>query len=621
MKLSMPEMPPATLLAALGSYNLLPAIVFLPTRRRCDQAASEAATMRRDSNDQRREGRRDFLRSFVEQHAEIRGHRHWDTIIRGGVASHHAGHIPSWKLVIEELMSAGLLDAIFATATVAAGVDFPARTVVLTVADSRTGQGWRPLTASELQQMTGRAGRRGRDHVGFVVVAPGIHQDPERIAELLKSAPDPLVSQFRATYTTLLNLLDAFGSFAQVRQIAERSFAHRGAALHITRLEKIQAETEQSILAKLKNAGCDLNLSSVAGFERLVSARAQLQDAKPQTRAEVFYRWLDEVVQPGRVVGIGRTGRRLVLVTEKRNGNVRGIREDGRSVSFGVERIGRVYSPTYRQKEEFIEEAFEDVRTRGRELVLPEPRLRDAQADDVDALQIFDDTLDNIIPTHLSGEDKLRCTQALWSVLPEAHELQETTRRIESLRDEVWEPFNQRAHVLSVFGYLDFAAEKTTERGRWLADLHVDRPLLIGQALENRLFNHLEFTRLAAVVAALTADEDRDYGELELEDALVTALAQFEEVGFHVSTEEWKQGIEPAPDLNFSAAAATAQWAGGMEWSDLVHETRAEEGDLFRMLSRTGEALLQIAGLRKAHPQAAQTAAVAADAVLREPVR
>ena len=114
MKLRMPEMPPATLLASLEGYNLLPAIVFLPTRRRCDQAASEAALTRRDPDDSRREARRDFMRTFVEQYPEVRGHRHWDTIIRGGVASHHAGHIPAWKLVIEKLMSAGLLDAIFA---------------------------------------------------------------------------------------------------------------------------------------------------------------------------------------------------------------------------------------------------------------------------------------------------------------------------------------------------------------------------------------------------------------------------------------------------------------------------------------------------------------------------
>src|SRR5512144_2465667 len=135
MKLRMPELPSATLLGALEAYNLLPAIVFLPTRRRCDQAASEAALTRRDKNDVRRLARRDFMRGFVENHPEVRNHRHWDTIVRAGVASHHAGHIPAWKLVIEKLMSAGLLDAIFATATVAAGVDFPARTVVITVAD------------------------------------------------------------------------------------------------------------------------------------------------------------------------------------------------------------------------------------------------------------------------------------------------------------------------------------------------------------------------------------------------------------------------------------------------------------------------------------------------------
>src|SRR6266540_3525519 len=268
MKLRMPEMPPATLLVALGSYNLLPAIVFMPTRRRCDQAASETALMRRNANDGRHEARRDFMRSAVAQFPEIRGHRHWDTIIRGGVASHHAGHIPAWKMIIEKLMSAGLLDAIFATATVAAGVDFPARTVVLTVADARTGSGWRQLSASELQQMTGRAGRRGRDNVGFVIVAPGLHQDPQRIAELLKARPDGLVSQFRATYTTLLNLLDAYGNFAQVREIAERSFAHREAALQIAQLERVQAESKQRIELKLQGSGCHLPLATVIGFER-----------------------------------------------------------------------------------------------------------------------------------------------------------------------------------------------------------------------------------------------------------------------------------------------------------------------------------------------------------------
>lgn len=620
MKLSMPEMPPAALLDALGSYRLLPAIIFLPTRRRCDQAASEAAFIRRDPNAERRDARQDFVRSFVEEHPEVRGHRHWDTIIKGGVASHHAGHIPAWKLVIERLMSAGLLDAIFATATVAAGVDFPARTVVLTGADARTGSGWRPLSASELQQMTGRAGRRGRDNVGFIVAAPGLHQDPQRIAELLKAPPDPLISQFRATYTTLLNLLDAYKGFGYVREIVSKSFAHRHVAQQVVRLEHSITESENRIRSALKAADCPVSIETVRGLERLVSSRTRVQENKPQTRAEVLLRWLDEVVQAGRVVGVGRSGKRLVMITHRYGPNAGGIREDGRAASFPLDRIGRVYSPVYQLKTEDIQRGFDEVKLKGPELVIPEPRLRDVDDEEAAALAIFDGLIESVLVA--SGDDQKQiCKETVWAALEDAEVIKRSRLRRERLQSEVWEPFERRARVLGTFGYLDFAAERVTERGRWLADLHVDRPLIIGQALEEGLFKSLDVIRMAGVVAALTADEERDYGELDLDDDLVASLTLFEETGFKVSSEEWSHGVEPAPELNFSAAATAAHWADGKDWPSLVRETRAEEGDLFRMLSRTGEALLQIASLRRAHADAARIAGAAAEIVLREPVR
>jgi ATP-dependent RNA helicase HelY len=621
LKLSMPEMPPSQLLAALKSYDLLPAIVFLPTRRRCDEAASEAALARRDDRSERREARRNVMREFVELHPEVRKHRHWDTIIKGGVAAHHAGHIPAWKLVIERLMSAGLLDAIFATATVAAGVDFPARTVVISNVDARTGSGWRTLSASELQQMTGRAGRRGRDNVGFIVAAPGLHQDPERIAELLTSPPDPLQSQFRATYSTLLNLLDAYESFAQVREIAERSFAHRDAARRIAHRERERVEAERRIREKLDEAGCNLPTSVARGLERLASARARLLETLPQTRAEMFARWLDEVVVPGRIVGIGRNSRRLLLVMRRRGGNLIGMREDGRGANLALERVGRVYAPIYPLTEDTIETAFAEVRSKGGELALREPKLSDARAGEDDAVSVINDMIDGIAPEHLSDDERNACAEALWAVIEDAEAVERSGRRIESIRAEVWEPFERRARVLAVFGYLDFASERVTLRGRWLADLHVDRPLLVGEALEKGLFASLDATRAAGLMAALASDADRDYGELELDDALVNVLARFEEVAYKVATEEWKQGLEPAPEINFSAAATAARWAEGCEWAKLVQETRAEEGDLVRMLARTGESLLQVAGLWKAQPSAAQVAAQAAKAILREPVR
>jgi len=621
MKLRLPEMPPATLLAALDSYNLLPAIIFLPTRRRCDEAASEAALGRRADDDQRREARRGFMREFVEDHPEIRTHRHWDTIIRGGIAAHHAGHMPAWKLVIEKLMSAGLLDAIFATATVAAGVDFPARTVVVTVADRRSANGWQSLTASELQQMTGRAGRRGKDRVGFIVAAPGPHQNPQRIAELLAAPPDNLESQFRATYTSLLNLLDAFGNFSQVRAIAEKSFAYRNLLPRIHGLERIRDESELRIHEALKLASSNLTVSAVRGLERLSGARSRLLELAPHTRREALLRWLHKVVQPGRVVAIGRSGKRLVLVTARSHDGVTGVREDGRTASFSIERIGRVFGPIFSLKSEKADEAFDEIHARGNQLALPEPRLRDARAEEADAVRIVNDLIDSLIPADLPATDRSSTSELMWSLQPDAAAIERAERQIERLRAEVWEPFDRCARVLDRFGYLEFAGERVTDRGRWLADLRVDRPLLIGEALQRGLFAALDATRAAALIAALVADEDRDYGELEIADAIVSLLIKFEEIAFEVSTEEWQHGIEGAREINFSAAAAAAHWVGGSEWPALVKETRAEEGDLVRLLSRTGEALLQIAGLKETHPEAARTAARAAEIILREPVR
>jgi ATP-dependent RNA helicase HelY len=617
MKLRMPEMPPATLLAALGSYNLLPAIVFLPTRRRCDEAASEAALSRRTAADDRRVARHEFMLSFVEQHPEIRKHRHWDAIVGGGIASHHAGHMPDWKLVIEKMMSAGLLDAIFATATVAAGVDFPARTVVVTCADRRSATGWQSLTASELQQMTGRAGRRGKDRVGFVVAAPGPHQDPQRIAELLSAKPDDLESQFRATYTSLLNLLDAFGSFAQVRAIAEKSFAFRNLLPEIHKLETGRDENASRIRETLERAAVPASVSVIRGLERLASARSRLLETAPQTRREARLRWLDKVVQPGRVAAIGRSGKRLALVTARSKDGVTGVKEDGRWASIPLERVGRVFAPVFSTKPERVEEAFDEIHQRGNQLALPEPRLRDTRNEEEDSIKLINELIDSLAGSQGKGP----ASEAMWSLQSEAVAIERAERQIERLRAEVWEPFEQCARVLDHFGYLDFRLERVTDRGRWLADLRVDRPLLVGEALQRGLFAALDPIRAAALIAALAADEDRDYGELELDDAIVSLLVQFEEVAFDVSTEEWKQGVAAAPEINFSAAAAVAHWAGGADWPTLVHETRAEEGDLVRLLSRTGEALLQIAGLRENHPSAANTARTAAELVLREPVR
>ena len=621
MKFNLPEIPPPKLISALRGYNLLPAIIFMPTRRRCDEAALEVASDQMNrTNAEKEEKRNEIFQEYLLENPEIKSHKHRKILLRAGVAAHHAGHIPAWKLLIEKMMSAGLLDAIFATSTVAAGVDFPARTVVISNADARGNDGWRSLKASEVQQMTGRAGRRGKDNVGFVVLAPSNFQNPPKIAELLKSPPDALNSQFRATYTSLLNLLDAFGNFAQVREIAEKSFAFRETAHQIAGLEKQAEKRERELRKKLEGNEFGLTVQSAHGFERLTNARLRLQSKLPNTRAEARVRWLRENIQIGRVVTKSRNSKRYFLVLNVFGDKVMAMRDDGQGATLSLPHIGRVFEKTYGLEEKSLDEAFDDIHE-GRNSALNEPKLALQNTDSDEAIEIIGQQIEKLLPADLSEDANRQAHQILWETWDDVEFLDRTMRDIEFLRNEVWLPFEHRAQVLHHFGYLDFGAEKVTERGKWLADLRVDRPLLVGEALSRELFDKLEPKHVAALMASLAADPDRNFGELYLSDRILEVITEFEDIIFEVSGVEWKLGVTPAEEINLSAAAAAEHWASGMDWQELVFRTKAEEGDLVRLLSRTGEALRQIAQLKVSNPAAAEIARTTAEIILRPPVR
>ena len=609
------EIPPPKLITALGRYNLLPAIVFLPTRRKCDEAAiAVAADRSQRAQPERIKQREQIFEEFAAISPEITSHKHRKMIVHTGVASHHAGHIPAWKLLIEKLMSGGLLNAIFATSTVAAGVDFPARTVVISNADVRGNEGWRPLRASELQQMTGRAGRRGKDNVGFVVLAPGQFQNPRKIAELLKAPPEPLESQFRATYTSLLNLLDAFGAFAPVREIAEKSFAFRSTRHQIDRLEHKRESLIQSLHEVSKQNGTNLTVDQFRGYERLSAVTDRLQSSIPVSRAELRHSWLRQNVLPGRIVTQGRSAKRLFMVLNVNGDRVSAMRDDGEGTTLELSKINRVYENIYKLRDDLIEQAFFDVfENKNQALIEPKPAFKNA----IDGSFDLVNSAMGRLTEGLSSESLGVLAENVQSV----ERIDQVERDVEFLREEIWLPFESRAKVLDHFGYLDFISETVTESGKWLADLRVDKPLLVGEALRLGLFEKLDTPTAAGFMASVAADADRSYGELHCSNKTLDAIEQFDEVLYSVGSIELKHGIPPVEDVNLSAAAAAEGWAKGWEWDRLVERTGAEEGDLVRLLSRTGEALLQVAKLRSANKLAAEIADAASEAVLREPVR
>jgi ATP-dependent RNA helicase HelY len=615
------DIPPPKLITALRNYNLLPAIIFMPTRRKCDEAATEVALDKSQRVDTAKQLiREQIFDEYAVENPEIKRHKHRKILLRGGVAAHHAGHIPAWKLLIEKMMSKGLLNAIFATATVAAGVDFPARTVIITNADTRGNDGWRSLRASELQQMTGRAGRRGKDNVGFVVLAPGQFQNPKKIAELLKSPPDELQSKFRSTYTSLLNLLDAFKSFSQVREIAEKSFAFRETAHQVETLEKLRVRVAKKIETECEKSGFSLSLADIRGFERLASARLRLQEKLPTTRNDVRRDWLKENVKSGRIVTTGRSGKRFFMVLTINGEKVTAMRDDGQGTNFALERVNRIYENIYPLKDAAIEKAFFDV-YEDRNLPIDEPKLSQKKDNSDETVELINASIEKFFPIDATDDQKRNITSFLWEMWNDAEYLEKSARDIEYLKNDIWLPFERRALILHHFGYLNFTEEKVTERGKWLADVRVDRPLLVGEALRHKIFENLEPQIVAGLMASLAADSDRNYGDLYLSDTLLDTLSAFESIIFEVSGVEFKNGVQPTEEINFSAAAAAERWTGGMNWEELVYKTKAEEGDLVRLLSRTAEALLQIAQLKDSNAEAAKIARETAEIILREPIR
>ncbi len=621
LKYRLPDIPPPKLIATLRRYNLLPSIVFMPTRRKCDEAASEVAADKAQKVDaEKQRKRQEVYDAYVLENPEIRSHKHRKILLRSGVAAHHAGHIPAWKLLVEKMMSGGLLEAIFATSTVAAGVDFPARTVVILNADARGNDGWRSLQASELQQMTGRAGRRGKDKVGFVILAPAQFQNPPVIAKLLRSPPDALQSKFRATYSSLLNLLDAFKNFSHVREIAEKSFAFRDTARQVENMIRRKTQRIEKMKKTLAESDFDYTIEDIRGFERLTQARNRLTEKLPETRAEVRVEWLRKTVEAGKIVTKSRNSKRYFLVLNVFGDKVTAMREDGQGATLSIPHLGRVFEKTYNLDEKSLDEAFHDIKE-NKNLPLNEPKLSEQKTDSDEAVEILTKLIDGFLPETEDENTRRNASSFLWELWDDAESLEKTERDIEILRSEIWLPFENRAKVLDHFGYLNFAEEQVSESGKWLADVRVDRPVLVGEALKHGIFEKLEPKHVAALMAALAADSDRNYGELHLSDKILEVLTEFEEIVFQVSSAEWKFGVEPADEMNFSAAAAAERWADGMKWSDLVFHTKAEEGDLVRLLSRTGEALMQIAHLKNSNPRAAEIARTTAEIIMREPIR
>lgn len=245
----------------LARSNLLPAIFFIFSRVGCDAAVQQLrrANVRLTSREERDEIRQivdERLRTLQDEDLAVLGYWEWRENLERGVAAHHAGMLPAFKEVVEELFQRKLVKAVFATETLALGINMPARTVVLEKLEKFNGEARVAITSGEYTQLTGRAGRRGIDVEGHAVIQWTEALDPQAVAALASRRTYPLNSSFRPTYNMAVNLIDQFGR-PRAREILESSFAQFQADRAVVGLARQVKEAEESLAGYEKAMACD----------------------------------------------------------------------------------------------------------------------------------------------------------------------------------------------------------------------------------------------------------------------------------------------------------------------------------------------------------------------------
>ena len=255
----------------LQRENLLPAITFIFSRAGCDAAVKQCLTagIKLTNTEERLaiiETAAKYTQNLAEEDLEVLGYREWLVALERGLAAHHAGLLPSFKGAVEELFKRGLVKAVFATETLALGINMPARTVVLEKLTKWNGEAHVSITPGEYTQLTGRAGRRGIDIEGNAVIQWSPTVDSATAAGLASTRTYPLRSSFTPTYNMSINLIARFGR-ERAHGSLESSFAQFQADRAVVGLVRQIRKNNSAAAELIESAQC--HLGDFSGYSRI----------------------------------------------------------------------------------------------------------------------------------------------------------------------------------------------------------------------------------------------------------------------------------------------------------------------------------------------------------------
>lgn len=614
----------------LDREGLLPAIVFIFSRAGCDAAVTQLvqANTRLTTAAERDEifarvG--EAARTLPEEDLHVLGYHEFLDGLTRGVAAHHAGLLPAFKQVVEELFQEGLVKVVFATETLALGINMPARTVVIEKLSKWNGESHADLTPGEYTQLTGRAGRRGLDIEGHGVVLYQPGMNPREVAGLASTRTYPLRSSFRPSYNMAVNLVHQFGR-ARSRELLEQSFAQFQADKAVVGLARQVHKAEEALDGYREAATCHLgDFMEYAALRRRISdlekgaARERRQDRRGEAAASLGRLRPGDVIQvpAGKFSGLavvidpGTSGDepRPYVVTADRQARRLAMMDFPVPVaSIGRLRIPKSFNgrnPAQRR------ELANALRSRADSFATPERRTkqRDSFSDTPTDREIGRLRADlKSHPCHQcpDREDHARWAERWFRLQRDTETLK---RRVENRTNTVARTFDRVCDVLTALGYLE--GDRVTEQGGHLRRIYTDMDLVAAEAIRAGVLDELAPSELAAVLSALVFEARRadDASSPRLPGGRVQpALGELVRLWGQLDALEREHKLDflREPDLGFAWAAW--RWAEGDDLDDVLMVTGLSAGDFVRWMKQ----LLDLCG---------QVADAAGDAPLRSTAR
>ena len=603
----------------LRERDMLPAIYFIFSRRGCDRAVAEVGDLWLVDGDEAQR-LRPQIDDFLTRNPDAGRAGHVGPLYRG-IAAHHAGILPAWKGLVEELFQQGLIKVVFATETLAAGINMPARTTIISTLSKRTDSGHRLLNPSEFLQMAGRAGRRGMDEVGHVVTLQTPFEGAKEAGYLATSNPDPLVSQFSPSYGMVLNLLQTH-TLEEAKALVERSFGQYLANLHLQPHYKQISEVKQQ-LTNVQSKIANVSDEEVAQYEKLrqrlkVERKllTTLQEQAAETRKEELTMMLSfavsgtllslkgdnaEVSAPVTAVLVGKTPGSdtpfLVCLGQNNRWYVTSVHD----VIDLYAQLPRIDVPSNLVPPSELalkpgescagDEITIDIATQ-----IPESTDSLSMAPEVvEQLRVVTSLQEQMesSPLHGLGNAASIYKRQARAAQLEA-EIQELRSQVEQESQRHWDEFITLIEILQYFEALDNLVP--TELGQMAAAIRGENELWLGLVLNSGNLNDLAPHHFATAIAGLVTETSRPDSRVFFEPSgeVADALASLRPIRRKVFQLQRRYAVALPVWLEFELIALVEQWALGMEWVELCENTTLDEGDVVRILRRTLDLLSQI---------------------------